>query len=323
MFDFAPLIAQQTATSDLIDKLARTPLSKVLIFVAILTVFRIALAPYLSKTPPHLRTGPYKVAAFLNEFLDAIIYAGVFVFMVIRPFGIQAFRIPSGSMWPTLYVNDYIVLNKAIYRYSDPKVKDIVVFRPPKEAVFNSPEQLDADGDVNIDFIKRLQGTPGDVVELRKGVLYRNGQPDQDPNKHLSACADNPAACVNYREYTDDQKKQFNEASFKLVNDNGRLIPLNYTDDTANSQLPPSDGLTGQTAYVVHPKFGVDPSNTAEMERLKRLPAAAVPKGYYLFMGDNRNNSFDSRGWGLVPRASIVGRAEVIWLPINRIQRTR
>jgi signal peptidase I len=52
-------------------------------------------------------------------------------------------------------------------------------------------------------------------------------------------------------------------------------------------------------------------------------PAEPLPPGYYLMMGDNRNDSFDGRGWGMVPRASIIGRSEFIWLPISRIRITR
>lgn len=79
------------------------------------TVIRVALAPYLAKVPRHLRSGAYSAARFSNEFLDAVIYAGVFVFLVIRPFCVQAFRIPSESMVDTLLINDFIVANKAIY----------------------------------------------------------------------------------------------------------------------------------------------------------------------------------------------------------------
>ena len=57
--------------------------------------------------------------------------------------------------------------------------------------------------------------------------------------------------------------------------------------------------------------------------KLIQAPAEKVPPGYYLMMGDNRNGSFDSRGWGLVPRDAIVGRSEAIWLPMSRWRATR
>ena len=95
-----PLFAQvsEPGTDSFIDKLARTPLSQVLYFVAACTVVRLGLYFYLKNVVPHQRHGAYVPAKYLNEALDAVIYAGVFVFMLIRPFGVQAFKIPSGSM---------------------------------------------------------------------------------------------------------------------------------------------------------------------------------------------------------------------------------
>jgi signal peptidase I len=73
--------------------------------------------------------------------------------------------------------------------------------------------------------------------------------------------------------------------------------------------------------YAVAPDFQFDDQRLGMS--FKDAPAVKVPKGYYLMMGDNRNGSFDSRGWGLVPRESIIGRSEVIWLPFSRWRLTR
>src|SRR5262249_8133042 len=138
------------------------------------TVVRVALHPYLTKTAVKLRTsGSYGQAKFFNEILDAIIYAGVVVFMVIRPFAVQTFLIPSESMVHTLEINDFIIANKAIYRYTEPKRGDIVVFRPPAAA-------LDK-GQTDVDFIKRLMGKPGDVIEVKDETFYRNGIELKEP----------------------------------------------------------------------------------------------------------------------------------------------
>ncbi|HWD40088.1 MAG TPA: signal peptidase I [Fimbriimonas sp.] len=312
-------IAQEQQVSgggyrEFIDSAARTPLSEVVYIVAALTVLRLAISPYLRNTPAHKRTATYGLARFFNEVLDAVIYAGVFVFMVIRPFAIQAFLIPSGSMWPTLYVNDFIVANKAIYRYTDPKVNDIVVFRPPVDATFMNPEQRDKNGNVKVDFIKRCVGAPGDVVEIRQGAMYRNGKLAQDPNKHYSVRIDDS----NYAEMPADQIPQTASAnaSFKFIKWHNKIIPLNYTTTEANA------GVTGyDNAYEVAPQYVIS-SHEDQMQAIKQ-PAQPVPPGFYFMMGDNRNNSFDGRGWGLVPRDSIIGRAEFIWLPFNRIGRTK
>lgn len=293
-------------------------------FVVALTVVRLALRPLFAKaSAPHLRGTGYALGRFVDEMLDAFIYAGVFVFMLIRPFGVQAFLIPSGSMWPTLYVNDFIVANKAVYRYSNPKVGDIVVFRPPTTAKL-SPDQVDAQGEMKVDFIKRCVGAPGDVVEMKKGVLYRNGMKVDEPNKALSECTDvHPEAeCQNFRMLSPDEKKQLTMASFKLVKYNDKIIPLNYTELDANSPSPRVENFVeSQAPYHVAEDFQIpDPE---EQKKARNLPAEKIPDGMYLMMGDNRNNSFDGRGWGLVPREWIIGRSELTWFPISRLHITR
>ncbi|WP_144241215.1 signal peptidase I [Fimbriimonas ginsengisoli] len=316
---------------EVVDNLARTPLSQVVIFVLVLTILRLSVYPYLRKTLPHKRTGAYGAAKVLNELLDAFVYAGVFVFMLIRPFGVQAFLIPSGSMWPTLYVNDFIVANKAIYRYTDPKANDVVVFRPPKPATENHPEQLDEKGEVKVDFIKRLIGVPGDVIELRKGILYRNGRiaPEDELHRHYSWPLRDPdqppsSETANFRLLTDAEAAAITKQSFKLVKYHGRLIPLNWSDYDTNSSRPGGTSLSDPPEtqpYSVAKEFVID--DQTEAKKLQDLPAEPLPKGYYLMMGDNRNGSFDSRGWGLVPRDSIIGRAEFIWFPFQRIGRVK
>lgn len=102
---------------------------------------------------------------------------------------------------------------------------------------------------------------------------------------------------------------------------NGQTIPLNYTDKDANSPAPAKDSFTSQDPYFVAPRLQIaDPDL---QKQLMQQPPQPVPPGYFLMMGDNRNQSFDGRGWGLVPRASIIGRAEFIWMPMSRWRVTR
>lgn len=332
------LFLAQTAAPDagfrgIIDNLARTPLSEVVIFVSICTFLRLIVFPILRKTPIHKRGAGYKAAGFFNELLDALIYAGVFVFMLIRPFMVQAFLIPSGSMVPTLLVNDFIVANKAIYRYSNPKVGDIVVFRPPVAALFDG--QQDPDGQPKVDFIKRCLGVPGDVIEVREGEMFRNGKPDPDPWRNFSTTMDGVRFTILGR---DDRQM----ANFKFVKYDGpyepwrgKTMPVEWTPDGAFT-IPNYQIGTGISKDYALGGLGnsnppnewklIDEFTPEERERaeyLLRAPAAPIPPGYYLMVGDNRNNSFDGRGWGLVPRDSIIGRSEVIWFPIGRWQRTR
>lgn len=279
-----------------IDKLARTPLSQIIVLVVVCTVLRFGMASFLEKTPKHKRLGSYAVARFFNEFLDAVIYAGVFVFLVVRPFALQTFVIPSESMVKTLLVNDFIVANKAIYRYTTPQHGDIVVFRPPWYAC--RPEQLGPNHEVNADFIKRCVGVPGDKIEVRDGTLYRNGSAMNEPY-------------INGKPSWD----------FKLVDPKG--IVENNPDNTSGIWplcIQGDQVNTPNTPMIAEPFYVKD---QLTMNKLRDLPAANVPPGYYLFMGDNRPGSFDGRAWGLVPEDEVIGRAEFIWLPLSRVRNLR
>lgn len=287
----------------LVDKVARTPLSQILIFALVLTVYRVVVYKFLRDTPLHKRTGSYSFISGISEFCDALIYAAVFIFMVIRPYFFQTFQIPSGSMVPTLMVGDFIGLNKAIYRYTEPKRGDIVVFRPPARAC--TPEQLDADGTVKVDFVKRLIGLPGETIEIKMGNVYVDGKPLYEPYKHYTVTDQRQ---VDFKILEGAERDNIIKPNWKLVEYNGKLIPLNYTEFDANA--------FGR-GYNIATDYRID--DPAEWPKARALPAQKIPAGYYLFMGDNRNGSYDGRGWGLVPRQSVVGRAEFVWLPVRRV----
>ncbi len=100
------------------------------------------------------------------EFVDSGLVAALLVFCLLRPFVIQAFFIPSGSMLPTLQQGDRILVNKFIYFFRDPEPGEIVVFNAPPAASPNADK----------DFIKRVVGAPGDTICVKDGALYRNGE---------------------------------------------------------------------------------------------------------------------------------------------------
>lgn len=104
------------------------------------------------------------------ELVDSALIAVLLVFCALRPFVVQAFFIPSGSMEPTLQEHDRILVNKFIYYFEDPKVGDIVVFDAPPAA---SQKKLD--------FIKRVVGVAGDRIAVYDGKLHRNGVPVDEP----------------------------------------------------------------------------------------------------------------------------------------------
>jgi signal peptidase I len=294
VISFLAQTAAPPAGSDMVDKLARTPLSQVLMVVAVCTVLRIALFPILRNTPAHKRTGLFAFARMFNEVFDAIVYAGVFVFMLIRPFGIQTFKIPSGSMLDTLQLQDYIVANKAVYRYSDPKVGDIVVFRPPDYALYDYQKGLE------IDFIKRCVGVEGDLVEIRDDVLYRNGQRVDEPYVSYLNADGSPQ--------TESEQSFRIKRNFKLVERNGEFWPVVYFGDVANAH-----GMVAERYQATTPEMATE---------LLESPAAKIPRGHLLFMGDNRDYSSDGRVWGLAKRENVIGRSEFIWFPVNRWRST-
>ncbi len=295
---FDSLVAQASQPQGAIywiDKVARTSLSKIVIFAIVLTAVRLLLYPTIKNTPAHMRTGSYTFARWVNEICDALVYAAVVVFMLVRPFGIQTFHIPTGSMLETLHERDFIIANKLVYRYSDPKVGDIVVFHPPKEAFHGGQEETD--------YIKRLVGAPGDVVEYKNLVLFRNGKPVTEPYMFFHTggiYASSPFVALPKSEWP----TLVNEVmDFKLIEVDGRTVPLLYKGDMVQNQV---------SAFL--PPLPNDWTSK---------PATKIPTGYYLFMGDHRNGSFDGRFWGLVPRKNIIGRSEVVMLPFTHAGKTR
>ncbi len=188
---------------------------------------------------------------------------------VIRTFLIEPFKIPSGSMMPTLIAGDFIavnkfvyglrlpVFNKLIYKIGSPQRGDVFVFHYPK--------------DPSIDYIKRVIGVPGDTIRYESKKLFIN-------NQELS------------QSYLGEYEYQLN-ADLSLK---------------AKEFLETNNNLSH--SILIHDI----PSETIEF---------TVPEGHYFAMGDNRDNSSDSRVWGFVPDHLLVGKAFVIWLNFNDFNR--
>jgi len=168
---------------------------------------------------------PHAARASIIETLDACIFAAV-LSLVIITFVVQAFYIPSGSMEPTLMVDDRILVAKFLYRFEPVRRGDVIVFRYPL-----NPSR---------DFVKRVMGLPGQHVQLKEGVVYIDGT------------------------------------------------------------------RVSEKGYTIRPDFG-------------NYGPITVPPTEYFVLGDNRNNSEDSRFFGYVPRANIIGRAVFIYWPPQRI----
>ncbi len=149
------------------ELLSRLPTVWIVLGVVALTGARAGISVVEKRRPDPERR--YKTA---GEALESLIIAVVLVFLVIRPFIAQPFYIPSGSMNPTLAEDDRILVNKMAYRFGSPQRHEVVVFRAPRRA---TGAESDAD---ETDFVKRVVGLPGDVVEIHGGVTYINGRPE-------------------------------------------------------------------------------------------------------------------------------------------------
>ncbi len=188
----------------------------------------------------------------------------LFVILVFRSFLFEPFKVPTGSMIPSLNVGDYIIVNKHSYgirlpvigtkviNVSDPQRGDVMVFIPPHEDLY---------------FVKRVIGMPGDHVRYEEKTLYINGF---------------------------EQAQEF----------------INMTGDGRR----PVNHFLEQLGEVEHDIYVSSLTRYTTSDYWMQPGGRVVPEGYYFMMGDNRDNSDDSRRWGVVPEENIVGKAVAVWM---------
>jgi signal peptidase I len=209
----------------------------------------------------------------------------ILIVFLLRSFLVEPFKIPSSSMVPTLLVGDFILVNKFTYGIRLPVAnKKIVPLGEPQRGdvmVFRYPE------DPSLDYIKRVVGVPGDRIEYRNKRLAVNGQPV-------------PLRQVD--DYLSKERMQFSRRYVETLNGVDHEILL---EDDAPAFIAPSRAFP----YAQNCNYN--------MSGL----ACTVPPGHYFMMGDNRDNSSDSRVWGFVPDENIVGKAFFIWLNLNELGR--
>ncbi len=199
--------------------------------------------------------------------------------MIFRSFIYEPFQIPSKSMLPTLYVGDFILVNKFDYGLRDPvfdhkfldlgepKRGDVIVFRYPPNP--------------KIDYIKRVVGLPGDMIRY-------------SADKQLCIQPQGTSVCKPVK-LTDMKDSDFTQGMARLIEFNEHLGDVNH-----HILINPLR-RDNRMAYVPRPGIG----------------EWVVPKGEYFVMGDNRDNSADSRYWGFVPEANLVGKAVAIWMSFD------
>ncbi len=195
----------------------------------------------------------------------------ILVVFVLRSFIVEPFRIPSGSMMPTLLVGDFILVNKFTYGIRLPVInKKIIDLGEPRRGdvfVFKYPQNP------TVDYIKRVVGVPGDKIAYRNKTLYVNGKPQEQTPIGV---------------YTGTGSGARETGAFHLNESLGDLEHEILVNPMA-------------------PDFGYGCQVLARGE-------ITIPDGHYFAMGDNRDNSNDSRCWGLVPERNLVGKAFGIWM---------
>jgi signal peptidase I len=220
-------------------------------------------------------TGVPEKQGAISEFFGGLfpVIAAVFV---IRSFLYEPFRIPSGSMIPTLHIGDFILVNKFRYglrcpvgscklvEFGAPERGDVVVFIYPNDDV--------RDPNRGNDFIKRVIGTPGDRIQYANKRLTVNGVEAQLTMAEVQA-------------------------------------DVGYGDVRAHEELA---GITHDILFK--PDRMADPFSCPFVQPNGDNFDYTVPAGHYFMMGDNRDGSNDSRCWGTVPEAKLKGRAELVWM---------
>ena len=203
---------------------------------------------------------------WLWEWAKSITFALV-VWLFLRTFLIEAFRIPSGSMENTLLIGDFLFVNKLLYGAEVPLIhKRLPAVREPRlhdVVVFDSVEEE------GLKVVKRLVGMPGDTLEMRNGELHRNGQKVDEP----WARHGNPGAFAD----------AFHRAKMREWQ-----MPYLARGDTSE----------------YHPD-------------LQDWGPVVVPQNHYFMMGDNRDDSYDGRYWGFLPRENVRGRPLFVYFSFD------
>jgi signal peptidase I len=233
-----------------------------------------------------------------REWFDALVIAAI-VATLLRVFVIESYRIPTGSMERTLLAGDFLFVNKYVYGAHVPftdirlpqvdsvKRGDIIVFKFPKDRSLN--------------YIKRCVAVSGDLLEIRNRELIVNGKPVKLPEHGQFLGEALPAGLGDFQIFP--RFSGFNKDNFGPLHipRKGEVVNLNP-----------------RTYYLYHDLItdeGHDVNMIGESVLVDGAPVSSykVQKNYYFAMGDNRDNSLDSRFWGFLPESDLVGQALMVY----------
>jgi signal peptidase I len=206
----------------------------------------------------------------------------IFFVFFLRSFLYEPFQIPSGSMMPTLLIGDFILVEKYSYGVKEPvwqnKLFSVGTPKRGDVAVFKYPE------DPRVDYIKRVVGLPGDRIVYKEKRLYL-----------IPACKGD---CGNYKQV----ELHFDKDEY-FVDEQARMQIYQEELGDVRHKILINPMRSDQSAYYYQQ------TNVATYEY-----EWVVPEGHYFMMGDNRDNSKDSRYWGFVPEQNLVGKAVAKWI---------
>lgn len=215
----------------------------------------------------------------------ANLFPSIFLVFCVRSFFVEPFKIPSSSMKPTLCSGDFILVNKLSYGIQLPIIhrKLMQIGRPQRGdiVVFQYPYNT------SLNYIKRIIGLPGETVKLKNKKLYIN---------------ELPVATKRLKDVYDEERSNYVRQYEEQIG------KKSYTVIQSGFQQP---------VYRPILNFPFQENCFIDVNEI----VCKVPKGYYFVLGDNRDNSLDSRYWGFVPEKNLIGRAFFIWFNRSKLLR--
>ncbi|BAP58635.1 signal peptidase I [Candidatus Tachikawaea gelatinosa] len=230
--------------------------------------------------------------------------------LIIRSFFFEPFQIPSGSMMPTLLVGDFIFVKKYLYGIKDPIFnKTIIKTGHPKRGdivVFQSPT------DKRSNYIKRVIGIPGDKIiydnEKKELTILRKNSADgkfcQIPIKYYDIKNENN---LNQKKNNEKLKDFYESPQFQNLK---KFFDVSLKKEKINKNI-------NHNILLLNPQTD-DLKKIYSNQQTKKITTWIVPDKQYFVMGDNRDDSFDSRYWGFVPEKNLIGKAVTIWMSFKK-----
>lgn len=248
-----------------------------------------------------------KYISYIASFFPTFI-----VIFIIRSFIYEPFQIPSGSMMPTLLTGDFILVEKFSYGIKDPilhyKLFDIGKPKRGDVVVFRNPHNT------KIFYIKRVIGLPGDQITYdainKTFTIHQECHKKKHCQKNISTIHEKYTLNKNVKNKIKLTNNEENTTLYYINPNNKKFIPLTFNIfqekiDKKIFNILLSDQITDQI-------------NEYYQQTDQKKGVWIVPKDQYFMIGDNRDDSFDSRYWGFVPEKNLVGKAIIIWMSFNK-----